>query len=276
MKKLLIILLLCTVSLTAKNNFNKSFKTVQKALNSIEKQLISYAEKNKAYEVANLATLIRTHINLMAAGTTALAPQLASRELEIKKHLNSASKNLFTSISQKAHELNPPSKLMGDSTISFESETYLAGVITLLRQQLQKLYQSQKKELLPTKKTDKASVIKLHKEGLKVVKTQGAKLSKNDKELIKNNSGLIDTYKKFAHAKAQRGSMGPAGRKELTKKINAAANREIELFMHLSNDAKRFFKQIRSYAKKINDSDTFMGGLSPRVIAFLDDVKKKL
>ena len=289
MNKYIFIGYLLTLPLHAKLDISSSFKTVKKQLNTIQKELVTFAKNNKPYEVRNLTTLIRTHINLMASGTTASAPQYASQELEIKKHLNDASKKLFSRIRDKAHELNPATKLFGGSTISLEAESYLAGVITILRSELASknariLRQAQDERSgglfsarpEPVEGNKRKKLKKIHREGITFIKKNKKLLSEDDKKLLIHDRGLIESYKKLHHAKAQKGSIGPASSEKLKMEMNSAANREIELFNALSNNAKAIFRKIREYAQQINAQDTFMGGLSPKVIAFLDEVKKRL
>ncbi|MEX0671946.1 MAG: hypothetical protein WD068_01175 [Candidatus Babeliales bacterium] len=266
-----------TAAINATVDLSKSFKTVQKHIAAIKKELTTFAHDNPAHEVRNLTQLLRIHINLMASGTTAQAPQYANQELEVKKHLEQPAKALFSKIRDQAHELNQPSKLYGGSTISFEAETYLAGIIALLRDEI-----APHKEALPTENsaqiqsTDATTIKKYHKEGVALAKKHNNSLSNDDKKLIASDTGLIDTYKDLHTAKAQRGSIGPAAPSTLTTKINTAANREIELFTALSVKGKEFFKKIRDYATYIAAQDTFVGGLSPKVSQFLDAVKKKM
>ncbi len=302
MKNYILLGCLLALPLHAKLDISSSFKAVKKQLNSIQKELAAYAKNNKPYEVRNLTTLIRTHINLMASGTTATAPQYASQELEIKKHLNDASKKLFSRIRDKAHELNPATKLFGGSTISLEAEAYLAGVIAILRSELESenariLRQAQDERSgglfsarpEPVEGNKRKKLKKIHKEGLKYIKKNKKLLNEDDKKLLVHERGLIESYKKLHHAKAVKQSPimvsgaegvvsnhGPAASEKLTMEMNTAANREIELFNALSKDAQAIFRKIREYAQQINAQDTFMGGLSPKVIAFLDDVKKRL
>ena len=274
MRKLILLIFALFIPLYPASNLSKRFKLVNKSIGAVEKQLVAYVKQQPPYEVRNLISLTRTHISLMAAGTTAAAPGYANREFEIKKHLNTASKTLFTTIRDAAQKLNPQTQLLGGATISFEAETYLAGVIELLRQELEKKQPT--RTAVRSGRKPMASVKKLHKQGIKEIKKGAKKLSANDKKLIAGEGGLIDTHQALQHLKAQKGSIGPNASNELSQKIHQLANYEIELFMHLSNDAKELFRTIRDYAQKIAAEDPFVGGLSPKAKDFLDSVKRRL
>ena len=174
----------------AQERLDQCHRRISGKLAPVCQEISKYCHKTSQSDIHILKSVLRTKINILASGVSSDSKELLIREQNLLKQLSQEGQKLYSLISKKALELNHPSPFTAASKISFETESFLAGIINLLSEWgSQSLIHELKQKLPENNKPQNPQVSPpIINEELKSLPIPEVNLNKESQTTIKNQS----------------------------------------------------------------------------------------